>query len=249
MSEILISNLFVSYNDIVVLQDINICVQKGEFVSIVGLSGTGKTTLLNAIAGFIPGKGQVSISGQIGVVFQDYAVFHWMTVRENIAFGLDGISREQKIQIVDRNLELIQLRHLADKYPAELSGGQIQRVGLARALAPEPQIILMDEPYGALDRHTREKMQAWLLEVWSHHQKTVVFVTHDIEEAVFLSDRVAVLSNKTISECFLVPFPRPREEELKFSQDFIQLKKAILDSMRMTTLASFDGGKKYVNRN
>lgn len=231
MSEITVENLSVFYNGFCALSKVNFRATKGEFVSIVGLSGSGKTTLLNALAGFIPNLGQITITGKVGVVFQDYTVFPWLTVSQNIAFGLNNIDLPLKDEIVQYHLKLIGLEADKNKYPAELSGGQVQRVGIARALAPNPDVILMDEPYGALDRYTRDKMQEWLLGIWATTQKTIIFVTHDIEEACFLSDRVVVIYDKGISREFEVPFPRPRAEEVKYLLEFLKLKKQILVSM------------------
>ena len=129
------------------------------------------------------------------MVFQQYAVFPWLTVSENIAFGLDGKDKQQQEKIVKEHLKLAELEDKKDKYPAELSGGQVQRVALARSLAHNPEVLLMDEPYGALDAYTRDKMQQWLLNIWTTHKKTIVFVTHNIEEAMFLADRVLVLNS------------------------------------------------------
>ncbi|HYX28483.1 MAG TPA: ABC transporter ATP-binding protein [Pyrinomonadaceae bacterium] len=231
MGGISIKNLCVSYGALVVLEHIDLDVANGEFVSLVGPSGCGKTTLLNALAGFIPASGQINVPHRIGIVFQDYSVFPWMTVAENIGFGLNH-GNGVKSDVVREHLRMVRLEDRADKYPAELSGGQVQRVGIARALAPKPAVVFMDEPYGALDRETRERMQKWLLEVWNEDHKTIIFVTHDMEEAIFLSDRVVVLKNKTVGAEFVIPFPRPRTEELKFSSEFIGLKKTVLCELR-----------------
>ncbi|MBL8186506.1 MAG: ABC transporter ATP-binding protein [Acidobacteria bacterium] len=230
-AQISVKNLSVAYRDAVVLKQISLDVRRGEFVSLVGPSGSGKTTLLNALAGFIPASGELHVPGKVGVVFQDYSVFPWMTVAQNIAFGLENGKKEDQDEIVRHHLKLIQLEDKGDRYPAQLSGGQVQRVGIARALAPEPEVIFMDEPYGALDRHTREKMQQWLLNVWSAEHKTIIFVTHDIDEAIFLSDRVLVLNSGKVAAEHHIPFDRPRDEDIKFSSEFIRLKKEIYDRM------------------
>ncbi len=230
-AQISVKNLSVAYRDAVVLKQISLDVRRGEFVSLVGPSGSGKTTLLNALAGFIPASGELHVPGKVGVVFQDYSVFPWMTVAQNIAFGLENGKRKDQDEIVRHHLKLIQLEDKGDRYPAQLSGGQVQRVGIARALAPEPEVIFMDEPYGALDRHTREKMQQWLLNVWSAEHKTIIFVTHDIDEAIYLSDRVLVLNSGKVAAEHHIPFDRPRDEEIKFSSEFIRLKKEIYDRM------------------
>jgi NitT/TauT family transport system ATP-binding protein len=229
---ICVENLTVGYGPTPVLDNISFRVRRGEFVAVVGLSGSGKTTLLNALARFIPGEGEIEMRGKVGVVFQDHAAFPWMTVAGNISFGLEGKNRSDKKRIMKEFLQRIHMEEYANRYPAELSGGQVQRVGLARALAPNPEIVLMDEPYGALDRYTRERMQEWLLEVWSQDHKTVVFVTHDIEEAVFLADRILVIADGKVVQEVDVDFPRPRAEEVKFSSDFTALKKEVLQAMR-----------------
>jgi NitT/TauT family transport system ATP-binding protein len=229
-----VRNLTVSYKDACVLDGIHLMVRRGEFVSIIGVSGSGKTTLLNALAGFIPATGELNLPRRIGVVFQDYSVFAWMTVAQNIAFGLNNGRRTSRDEIVSQHLRMIRLEDHADHYPVQLSGGQMQRVAIARALAPNPDIILMDEPFGALDRDTRERMQAWLLAVWSEEHKTILFVTHDIEEAIFLSDRVLVLGDKRIAEEFCVGFERPRSEDIKFTPRFNELKKNIVSCTKRT---------------
>lgn len=225
--------LSVRYENVSALELVDFEVEAGQFVSIVGTSGSGKTTLLNALAGFVPYTGDVMAPARIGVVFQDYSVFPWMTVAENIAFGIAELEATAQREIVRRYLELVQLEDKANRYPGELSGGQIQRVAIARAFAASPDVILMDEPFGSLDRHTRERMQQWLLSVWSDRDKTIVFVTHDIEEAIFLSDRVVVLHRGRVTADMPIQFPRPRSDDLKFDGEFMRLKKQVL--MKMTS--------------
>lgn len=224
-------NLSVRYGSFSALESVDLRIGTGEFVSIVGTSGSGKTTLLNALAGFVQSTGSVNVPDKIGVVFQDYSVFPWMTVSKNIAFGLNELEHKNQEATIQHYLELIQMEDKASKYPGELSGGQVQRVAIARAFAPEPYLILMDEPFGSLDRHTRERMQHWLLKVWNERHKTIVFVTHDIEEAVFLSDRVIVLRDRRIDSDFMVTFERPRSEQLKVSEEFLRLKQQVLLQM------------------
>jgi ABC-type nitrate/sulfonate/bicarbonate transport system ATPase subunit/ABC-type nitrate/sulfonate/bicarbonate transport system permease component len=237
-SSIQLEGVSVAYDGRTVLDAVSVDVKRGEFVAIVGLSGSGKTTLLNAVAGFVEATGTVRRPGPIGVVFQDYAAYPWLTARDNIAFGLrDHLSHAldaDAARVVDHHLELAGLAGKADAYPAQLSGGQVQRIGVARALAPSPDVILMDEPYGALDRYTREKMQEWLLSVWAQHQHTILFVTHDIEEALYLADRVIVLVDGRIAGELRVPFVRPRLEALKFAREFVELKRDVLVTMRGT---------------
>lgn len=233
MNHLSVKNLSVYYDSYCALKDVNFKTDKGEFVAIVGKSGSGKTTFLNALARFIPFSGEIVIPKTIGMVFQHYAVFPWLTAFGNIAFGLENETKEKRAQIVHEHLKLAELEDKRDKYPAELSGGQIQRIALARSLARNPEVLLMDEPYGALDAYTRDKMQQWLLDVWVMHKKTVVFVTHNIEEAIFLADRVLVLNHHKFTKEFMVPFARPRHEEVKFTPEFNRLRKEIFESIHV----------------
>lgn len=230
-AHISVDGLRVKYGDMEVLHGVDFQVKRGEFVSIVGKSGCGKSSLLHALAGFIEFTGDVKMPAEIGMVFQNYAVFPWLTVRGNIAFGLDGLDAQQRHRVVEQSLEMVGLSNHAKKFPFQLSGGQAQRVALARALAPDPEVIFMDEPFGALDTFTRERMQTWLLDIWAKAGKTILFVTHNLEEAVFLSDRVIVFGQGDILGEFSVPFSRPRTERLKFTQPFADLKEQILELM------------------
>lgn len=223
-----VCGLKVCYGSHEVIRGINFTVQKGEFVSVIGKSGCGKSSMLHALAGLIERTGEVDIPSDVGMIFQNYAVFPWLTVKGNIAFGLKGADEKQRGELVARHLEMIGLTNDAHKYPFELSGGQSQRVALARALVLDPNVILMDEPFGALDQFTREKMQVWLLDIWEKNHKTVIFVTHNIEEAIYLSDRVIVMGQGEILGEFPVPFERPRGEQIKFSAQFMTLKKQML---------------------
>ena len=207
-----------------VLDDIDLSIGRNAFVSIVGRSGCGKTTLLNIAAGLVKAtSGQVLIDGQPvdgpgqgqGVVFQQHALFPWLTAAGNIEFGTRTrhLSREEKRSVVAQLLELVGLGHAAEKYPRELSGGMQQRVAIARALAMDPEILLMDEPFGALDELTRIELQQELLRIWEARRKTVMFVTHSINEALILSDRVILLAPHPgrIRMDVEVTLPRPRE--------------------------------------
>jgi len=222
-----VEDLSVSYRSLHALDGVSFSAKAGEFVAVVGRSGSGKTTLLHALAGIVPFSGKRIMSSDIGVVFQDHAVFPWLTAAENIGFGLKGESVEEKERLIQKNLVLAGLEDKKNVYPGSLSGGQVQRVALARALAHNPDVLLMDEPYASLDAYTRGKMQEWLLNVWSADKKTVVFVTHDIEEAVFLSDSVAVLSKGKLVRQLPVPFPRPRDGKIKFTPAFNEIKSRI----------------------
>lgn len=230
-TQIQVRRLRVSYDKQEILHGVEFDVNQGEFVAIVGKSGCGKSTLLNAIAGFIDREGEVQIPALFGVVFQNYAVFPWLTVRGNIGFGLSRLNHHERDTVVSGLLELTGLSKDASKYPGQLSGGQAQRVALARAVAPDPEVLLMDEPFGALDMYTREKMQNWLRDIWEGRRVTVLFVTHNIEEAVFLADRVIVFGPGTILAEVKVNFSRPRSDNLKFTPEFVDLKRSILETM------------------
>ncbi len=226
------------------VDDISMTISEKEFVSIVGPSGCGKTTLLRMIAGLETSAGShIVFNGhpvhgpdrERGMVFQNFALFPWMTVEENIGSGLRfaGKSDAETQDIVSRYLKLTGLEKFATAYPMTLSGGMKQRVAIARTLASDPQIILMDEPFGALDTQTRSQMQEFLADLWVKDSKTVIFVTHDIEEAIFLSDRVFLMSPRPgqIKQEFKIPFGPGRNHELKFSDEFFALKKEIMRMM------------------
>jgi NitT/TauT family transport system ATP-binding protein len=224
------------------LENINLKVEPMEFVSVIGPSGCGKTTLMNIIAGFLePTQGRVLIDDEIVkgpgpdrcVVFQQYAVFPWLTVRENVEFGLklraNYKSPEERRAIADHFIDLVGLNEFAAAYPKELSGGMKQRVAIARAYAVNPQVLLMDEPFGALDAQTRQFMQESLLEIWQKEKKTVVFITHGVEEAIFLSSRIVVMATRPgrIRKVIPVDIPYPRQAGLKTDPLFITLRAQI----------------------
>jgi len=203
--------------------DVSLEIHTGEFVSLVGPSGCGKTTLLNMIAGFIPqSEGEITLGGRQvrgpgpdrGVVFQSFALFPWKTVLENVAFGpkMRGIPRGERERIAKEYVALVGLAGSEGRYPNELSGGMQQRVGVARALANNPELLLMDEPFASVDAQTRMTLQEELTRVWEAKHPTILFVTHDVDEAVFLSDRVIVLSRSpgTVRAEVSIPLPRPR---------------------------------------
>jgi len=220
----------------VAVTDVNLSVQEGEFLSIVGPSGCGKSTLLDLLAGLEPATGgAIYINGkrvngpdqEVGIVLQGYALFPWRTVRKNVEFGLEikELDKKERHEVSQRFIELVGLTGFEDSYPHELSGGMRQRVAIARALAYDPEVLLMDEPFAAVDAQTREVLQEELLRIWEQTKKTIVFITHSIEEAIFLSDRIAVMSCNpgTVKEIIDVAIPRPRHAD-RSSQSFSRLR-------------------------
>ncbi|MFB6268736.1 MAG: ABC transporter ATP-binding protein [Halobacterium sp.] len=231
------------------VKDLSFDIPGGEFASIVGPSGCGKSTLLYLIAGFLDEtSGTIEVDGDPidgpgtdrGVVFQDYALFPWRTVMENVTYGLEeqGLPKEERRSTAQKYIDMMDLSGFEDNYPKELSGGMKQRVGLARTLAYDPKILLMDEPFGALDQPLRESLQDQLIDIWGDLDKTVVFVTHDVEEAVYLSDRVMVMTRhpgtkKTVTE---VDLDRSQtREEIITSPEFNDIKNDVWKSLREET--------------
>jgi NitT/TauT family transport system ATP-binding protein len=229
-------------------------VKPGEFVSLIGPSGCGKSTVLNVVAGFIePSGGRVALDGRTvdgpgpdrGVVFQQYSLFPWMTVRKNVEFGLKmkGVGRSERETQARTLLGLAGLLAFENHYPDQLSGGMRQRVGIVRALATGPQVLLMDEPFGALDAQTRVVMQEILTNMWQRLRLSVLFVTHDIDEAVFLSDRILVMTARPgrIKAEVTVPLPRPRTAEMTSSASFQSMVRTIKGLIREESLAAMGG--------
>ncbi|MBI3976173.1 MAG: ABC transporter ATP-binding protein [Armatimonadetes bacterium] len=209
--------------DVAAIEDVSLEIGKGEFVAILGPSGCGKTTLLNMVAGFIPPtQGEILLNGRRiqgpgpdrGVVFQSFALFPWKTVMDNVAFGLKmrGVSKEERERVAREYVALVGLEGFEYRYPHELSGGMQQRVGVARVLANKPDLLLMDEPFASVDAQTRMTLQEELTRIWEDRQPTILFVTHDVEEAVFLANRVVVLSPRPgrVRETVEVSLRRPR---------------------------------------
>lgn len=229
--------------ELVAIKEFDLEVQEGEFICLLGPSGCGKTTLLRMVAG-LEGRSKGSIKlkeheiagpgSDRGMVFQDFGLFPWRTVRKNVEFGLEikGVERSERSKISQKFIDLVGLKGFETSHPNELSGGMKQRVGIARALANDPAILLMDEPFGALDAQTRNQMQKELLRIWQETKKTVIFVTHSVDEAVYLADRIVVMSGRpgTVKDIYDIKLPRPRD---RGNPEFIQLRKTILEELEI----------------
>ena len=247
MSHIELSGITYEYasgeRSVVALRDVSFSLAESEFLCVVGRSGCGKTTLLNIVAGFLtPTKGEIRIGGRAvtgrgldrGIVFQDFAqLFPWRTAQRNVEFGLEmkGVSRAARAEAAQRFLTLVNLEGFAGAYPHELSGGMQQRVAIARALAYNPSVLLMDEPFAALDALTRDEMQGMLVNVWRETRKTVIYVTHNVAEAVYLADRIVVLTPHpgTLRAEIRVALPRPRDT---LSVEFLEYQKQVVGHLR-----------------
>ena len=223
--------------EVVALNGVDMEIRENEFVCVVGPSGCGKSTLLNIIAGLerptsgrvcVKGKEVVNPGSERGVIFQQYALFPWLTVKKNVKFGLKlrGVKEPELSVIADKYIRLVGLEEFGDSYPKELSGGMKQRVAIARAYAVNPEILLMDEPFGALDAQTRTQLQTELLETWDKEKKTCFFITHDVEEAIILAQRVVIMSARPgrVKEIVPVNIPYPRTQETKMTKEFLDLK-------------------------
>jgi NitT/TauT family transport system ATP-binding protein len=227
------------------LQGFDLQVSKGEFLSLVGPSGCGKSTFLNVLLGLLkPDSGELSLNGkqidgpgqERAMVFQEFGLFPWRTVLANVELGLElkgmalSIRRERALELI----KLVGLESFQSHYPHELSGGMKQRVGLARALATEPEVLLMDEPFAALDAQTRDLMQAELLQIWERTRKTVLFVTHSIEEAAYLSDRVVIMTARPgrMKNVIKIDLPRPRDYEMRLTPEFNDIKAKIWNTLK-----------------
>ncbi|MBD2517692.1 ABC transporter ATP-binding protein [Nostoc sp. FACHB-973] len=246
-----IENLVKSYptpdkDDFVVLDGVNLTIGENEYISVIGHSGCGKSTLLKIIGGLEKAtSGSVRLDGkeirkpgaERMMVFQNYALLPWLTVRENIRLAVDEVlknaNRAEKISIVNQHLSMVNLTAAADKYPDELSGGMKQRVGIARALAIRPKMLLMDEPFGALDALTRGKLQRQVLDIWENHRQAVMMITHDVDEAIYMSDRIVLMTNgpaANIGEILEVPFEHPRDRAaMRNSKEYFELRNHALN--------------------
>lgn len=236
-----VKKVFESRNgEVVALNGVSLDIMENEFVTVVGPSGCGKSTLLNIIAGLsAPTSGSVYCDGEEvhgtgtdrGVVFQQYALFPWLTVRKNIEFGLNikGIKGAEAEALIEKYVKMVDLEDFIDHYPKELSGGMKQRVAIARAYAVNPSVLLMDEPFGALDAQTRTQLQEELLKAWETERKTCFFITHDVDEAIILGQKVIIMSARPgrIKEIVDINIPYPRNQETKMTEEFLEVKNYI----------------------
>ena len=248
---LVVENLIKSYpkkdgGEFVVLNGVNLTIGAKEYISVIGHSGCGKSTLLKIIAGLEKASsGNVTLEGKLirkpgaerMMVFQNYSLLPWLTVRENIRLAVDEVlkkaNRAEKISIVNEHLAMVNLTAAADKYPDEISGGMKQRVGIARALATRPKMLLMDEPFGALDALTKQKLQQEVLKIWESHRQAVMMITHDVDEAIYMSDRIVLMTNgpnATIGEILTVPFAHPRDRHaMRETQEYYDLRNHALN--------------------
>lgn len=246
-----IENIVKSYpnaegGELVILDDINLTIREDEYISVIGHSGCGKSTLLKIVAGLEkPTSGMVRLEGkevrkpgaERMMVFQHYSLLPWLTVQENVRLAVDEVFKKasplEKKQIVSEHLAMVNLTPAANKYPDEISGGMKQRVGIARALAIRPKMLLMDEPFGALDALTRRKLQKQVLDIWENHRQAVMMITHDVDEAIYMSDRIVMMTNgpkAKIGEILEVPFPHPRDrQQLRETKEYYELRNHALD--------------------
>jgi len=241
-----VSKVFpVPRGEVVALQDVSLTVANGEFVAIVGASGSGKSTLLNLVAGFEqPSAGEAAIDGKAiskpgpdrGVMFQQSSLFPWLSVRENVGFGLRLAANRDRARPgrVDELLKRVGLARFEHQFPAQLSGGMKQRAAIASVLAIDPEVLLMDEPFGALDALTRSVMQDFLLQIWEDNRKTVMLVTHDVTEAIYLADRVVVMAGHPgrVREIIPVDLPRPRNQHTQSLPRFVELREHVTSVIR-----------------
>ena len=244
-----------SHGPVTALHDINFKTHRREFVCVIGPSGCGKSTLIRILAGLeTPSSGQMLLDGKEvhgpgpdrGMVFQGYTLFPWLTVKKNVMFGLEmagrgrGPAEEEAMQWID----LVGLTKFAKSYPHQLSGGMKQRVAIARALANQPRILLMDEPFGALDAQTRARMQSYLMEIWQNIDITILFITHDLDEAIYLADRILVLKAHPgeVQELIEVPVPQPRSAEQLLSAEFLATKKRLEELIHPPAAEQEDNG-------
>jgi NitT/TauT family transport system ATP-binding protein len=244
MGDLIIQNLTRTFprengTTLTAIENLSLTVHDKEFVCVLGPSGCGKTTLLRMIAGLdTASSGEILLDGErisgpnpkVGIVFQEYSLFPWRSVIDNIAFGLEmrGFARTERNRVAEQYLDLVGLTQFRESYPSELSGGMRQRVAVARALALEPVVLLMDEPFGAIDAQTRNMLQHELLGIWEKTKKTIIFITHSVDEAVFLADRIVALTPRPGTICEIIPIDQVRPRD-RTSVEFAQIRRHVLD--------------------
>lgn len=253
MDKIKIENVTKVFQDITVLKNLSIDIKDGEFVAVVGASGCGKTTLLNLIAGFDqPTEGKILLDGKIinnintdcGMIFQQYALFPWKTVQQNIEFGLKmkKISKANREKLIKDYISLVGLKGFENYYPHQLSGGMKQRVSIARSLVTKPRVMLLDEPFAALDAMTRQILQEQLLRIYEIYKKTIVFITHSIDEALLLSSRIIVMTARPgkIAQDIVNELPYPRKMNIQLTEKYIGLKQRIWEIVQDEVLKTIE---------
>ncbi|MDA0182730.1 ABC transporter ATP-binding protein [Solirubrobacter phytolaccae] len=241
-----VEHLSKTFGDVEAVRDVSLAVDEGEFVSIVGPSGCGKSTLMEIVGGLIePTAGRIDVSGMPGIVFQQESAFPWRTVVENVAFGLEmtGVGKAERLTRARDMIELVGLGGFEDRYPTELSGGMRQRVAIARTLVMEPKIILMDEPFGALDEQTRLILGEELSRIREATNATVLFITHSFDEALLLSDRIVVMTARpgTIKQVVVNPLPRPRDSTIVSDPEFGRLSGELWELLREESMRALAG--------
>lgn len=250
-SMISIQGISKHYGDFKALERVDLEIEKGEFVVLLGASGCGKSTLLNLVTGFdrstsgrivVNGREVTKVDPHCGMVFQQYALFPWLTVRENVAFGLKmkGVAKSERLEVAQRFIEMVGLRGFEDKYPNALSGGMRQRVSIARVLANDPDVILLDEPFAALDAMTRQVLQDELLQIYEKSKKTIIFITHSIDEALLLSTRMLIMSARPgrVVTDIRNDLPMPRNAEVQLSARYNELKSQIWGTVQSEVMRS-----------
>jgi NitT/TauT family transport system ATP-binding protein len=251
-----IRNVSKSFGTLKVLDQVNLEVKKGEFLVLLGASGCGKSTLLNLVSGFeratigsvhVNGREVVDIDPGCGMVFQQYALFPWKTVRQNVEFGLKmrGVSRAERTKTAQYYIDMVGLKGFEDSFPSKLSGGMKQRVSIARVLANDPDVMLFDEPFAALDAMTRQVLQEQLLAIYEKSGKTIIFITHSIDEALMLSTRMAVMGAKPgrVVQDIFNDLPHPRTADVQLSSRYIELKKSIWETVQVEVMKGLEGAK------
>ena len=239
--------------DVQALKDLDLDIEDGEFLVIVGASGCGKTTLLNLVAGFdnattgevqLDGEAITGITPKCGMIFQQYALFPWKTVQENVEFGLKmkRVSKADRKETGKKFIDLVGLKGFEKSYPHQLSGGMKQRVSIARSLANDPKVMLLDEPFAALDAMTRQVLQEQLVRIYEKHRKTILFITHSIDEALLLSSRIVVMTARPgrIAQEIMNDLPHPRNADVQLSERYMQLKRTIWDSVQSEVMKSME---------